>query len=312
MKKGSKWEKIKAYLAINRFEFTPVSEGIIISFMVLGAATWKELVTWPVLLTFLTYNVATYWGGAINVYFDYEFDRKSPTKKRLPAAIDLVGKKKVRNMLVAEAVLFLAMGGVLAYITGKFILLLLLLAGTFFTIAYSVEPLRFKKRGFLNSLSLFLIIMFLPPLFGWYTVRETMQAPAFLMILGLALVQYGNGLYYTTADYTEDKNDNIRTPSVLMGVIRSVRVSMLLVLAGFLCLLAGYSHYGNAIGLVVIAAGQAFSFYGMAVLLYAAHKDDAEMERIIKKNEMIIPAWVAVSAFSVLIACLLRGWVSVW
>lgn len=50
----------------------------------------------------------------------------------------------------------------------------------------------------------------------------------------------------------------------------------------------------------------------MAVLLYAAHKDDAEMERIIKKNEMIIPAWVAVSAFSVLIACLLRGWVSVW
>ncbi len=312
MKKVSRWKKIKAYLAINRFEFTPVSQGIIISFMVLGATTWKELVTWPVLLAFLTYNVATYWGGAINVYFDYEFDRKSPTKKRLPEAIDLVGKRKVRNMLIAEAVIFLAMGGALAYITGKGSLLFLLLVGTFFTIAYSVEPLRFKKRGFLNSLSLFLIIMFLPPLFGWYTVRESMQVPVFLMILGLALVQYGNGLYYTTADYTEDKSDNIRTPSVLMGVIRSVKVSMFLVFVGFVSLIAGYSHYGNITGLIVIVSGQAFSFYGMAVLLYAAHKDDAEMERIIKKNEMIIPAWVAVSAFSVLIACLLRGWVCVW
>lgn len=308
MNKVSRLKKIKAYLAINRFEFTPVSEGIIISFMVLGARTWKELISWPVLLTFLTYNVATYWGGAINVYFDYEFDKKSPTKKRLPEAIDLVGKKKVKNMLIAEAVIFLAMGGILAYITGKGILLFLLLVGTFFTIAYSVEPLRFKRRGFLNSLSLFLIIMFLPPLFGWYTVRENMQMPAFLMILGLALVQYGNGLYYTTADYTEDKKDDIRTPSVVMGVIRSVKLSMVLVFAGFMSLIAGYSHYNNTLGLIIITAGQAFSFYGMAVLLYAARKDNVEMERLIKKYEMIIPAWVAVSAFSILIACILRGW----
>lgn len=305
MKKRDRLLKIKAWLAINRFEFTPVSQGIIISFMVLGAQSLKELLSWPALFTFLTYNIATYWGGAVNVYFDYEFDRKSPTKKRLPEAIDLVGKRNVRNMLIAEAVIFLALGCALTFITGKWILMALLLTGTFFTVAYSVEPLRFKRRGFLNSLSLFLIIMFLPPLFGWYTVRESMVRPAFLMILGLALVQYGNGLYYTTADYTEDKGDNIKTPSVIMGVIPSVKLSMALVLAGFASLTAGYSFYGNTPGLLIITAGQAFSFYGMLVLLYTARKDNEEMERVIKKHEMIIPAWVAVSAFSILIACII-------
>lgn len=305
MKKENKFKKIKAYLEINRFEFTPVSQGIIFSFMVLGAASWKELISWPVLLAFLTYNVATYWGGAINVYYDYEFDKKSPTKKRLPQAIDLVGIKNVKRMLIAECILFLIMGGILSYITGKLILLVFLLVGIFFTMAYSMEPLRFKRRGFLNSLSLFLIIMFLPPLFGWYTVRESMRQPVFLMILGLALVQYGNGLYYTTADYTEDKKDNIKTPSVLLGVIRSVKLSMVLVFAGFISLIAGYSAYDNRLGLIIISVGQAFSFYGMLVLLYQAHKDNAEMERLIKKHEMIIPAWVAVSAFSILSACIL-------
>ncbi|PYG88028.1 UbiA prenyltransferase family protein [Ruminiclostridium sufflavum DSM 19573] len=300
--KVSFFEKLKAFLVVNRFEFTPVSEGIILSFMILNLGSFKELISIPVILAFITYNIATYWGGAINVYFDYNFDKKSPTKVRLTKAIDVLGKPFVRKMLVVEFLLFSLSGFLLSYFTKNYNLLILLIIGTFFTMAYSIEPLRFKRRGILNSISLFLIIMFLPPLYGWLTLNSSLSVPVFLMILGLAFVQYGNGLYYTAADYTEDKADGIITPPVQMGVLKAVKVSLLLVMLGGILLVYGYSNleYLNTSGLILTTLGQLVPFLGILQLLVKSKNDTTVMETLIKRYEMRIPVWVAISSFSIL------------
>lgn len=301
-------DKLKAFLLVNRFEFTPVSQGILLSFIVLNAQNWSQVLTLPVLLAFLSYNIATYWGGALNVYFDYSFDKVSIAKKHLPQAVDLLGKKFVRGMLWGEGVSFLFLGGVLSYIRQKPIIFALLLVGTFFTIAYSIEPLRFKRRGFLNSLSLFLIIMFLPPLYGWFTINDNMPYYVFLMISGLALVQYGFGLYYTTVDYSEDKAFGIVTPSVKLGVTKAVKVSLLLICVGSALLLIGFrnSSQFSWVGFSVIFVGQVLPFMDMLRLLLLSGYNDSVLENIMKQNDNRIPMWVALSALSVLVACILH------
>ncbi|GEM_PF-3037375 len=300
--------KIVASLIAHRIEFTPVTIAITLSFMVINIESIEELFSLPAILTFIMVNIATYWGSIYNVYYDYELDKKNNVKKRLSDAIDKTGPGLLRFYLFSEPIIFLLLGFWISRLIENYTPLLLLLIGTFFTIAYSKEPLRFKRRGVLNSISLFLIIMFLPPLYGYFVMNNSALAIAdIILILGMAFVEYGLGLYYTTVDYSEDKLDNIITPSVKLGVTKSVIVSLYLIALGILFYFVGYTNRidFSYISLTIAVLGAFVPFIWIIIYLIKG-KNDNQLEEIIKHNESYIPAWVAISAFAVLIANLIH------
>jgi 4-hydroxybenzoate polyprenyltransferase len=296
--------KIYQILVAHRFEFTPVTIAILLSGMVLNIQNINELFTVPSILTFIVVNIATYWGSIYNVYYDYELDKKNPVKNRLSKSIDELDNSLITLFLLIEPIIFLSLGLFLAYLRNNYIGFILLLIGTFFTIAYSKEPLKFKRRGILNPISLFLIIMFFPPIYGYINMGSLVNFYHILVILGLSFVEYGLGLYYTTVDYTEDKLDKIKTPSVLLGVRKSVIVSLLLIIIGVTSYIWSYSILSpNDIKPLIISISGAFiPFFWILMYYFKGCKNERKMEDIIKKNESIIPLWVAISAISVLIA----------
>lgn len=300
--------KILASLVIHRIEFTPVTIAITLSFMVINIQSIEELFSLPAILTFIMVNIATYWGSLYNVYYDYDLDKKNNVKKRLSDAIDKTVPRLLKFYLFSEPIIFLFLGLWISLLIKNYIPLLLLIIGTFFTIAYSREPLRFKRRGVLNSISLFLIIMFLPPLYGYFVMNNgTLVIMDIILILGMAFVEYGLGLYYTTVDYSEDKLDNIITPSVKLGVTKSVVVSLYLIAGGILLYFVGYTNRidFSYISLTIAILGAFVPFVWIIIYLIKG-KNDNQLEKIIKQNESYIPVWVAISAFAVLIANLIH------
>ena len=293
---------LKSILVAHRFEFTPVTIALCLSFMVINLNNFKELLSPVAILTFIVVNLATYWGSIYNVCHDYELDKKNQVKSRLANAVDDIGWNRIKYFKIIEPIIFLGIGAYITYLTNNYLSFILLLVGTFFAIAYSREPLRFKRRGILNSISLFIIIMFFPPLYGYLLMNDNIiNNIDLILIAGIALVEYGLGLYYTTVDYSEDKDDNIKTPSVHLGVVISVALSIILVLIGILCLVYGYHIKGSYLSLVVAVSGSLIPMIWMSVYLFRA-LDNNKLEVLIKKNEGFIPLWVALSAFMVLIA----------
>lgn len=293
---------IKAILIAHRIEFTPVTIALCLSFMIINISDISELFRPIPILAFLVVNIATYWGSIYNVYHDYELDKRNECKSRLSDSVDIVGWRGVRLFIITEPLIFLSLGLYIAYETQNYLSLLLLMIGTFFAAAYSKEPLRFKRRGILNSISLFMVIMFFPPLYGYLIMNNnTITGIDLLLIFGLALVEYGLGLYYTTVDYSEDKLDNIKTPSVLLGVQSSVSISVLLIGAGIFCLAYGYYIKSAYLSLIISSIGSLVPMVWILLFLVNTPNDD-QLEIVMKKNEALIPLWVAISAFAVLVA----------
>lgn len=293
---------LKSIFIAHRFEFTPVNIALCLSFMVINITSVNELLSPVAILTFIVVNLATYWGSIYNVYHDYELDKKNEVKSRLSDAVDIIGHRKMRYFIVLEPVVFFALAAYIAHLTGNYLSMILLIIGTFFAVAYSREPLRFKRRGVLNSISLFIIIMFFPPLYGYILMNNNViNNIDLILISGIAFVEYGLGLYYTTVDYTEDKLDHIHTPSVKLGVVWSVVISIILVTIGIACLIYGYYVKSSYTSLIIAVIGSLIPMLWMSYYLVKSMRGN-NLEAIIKKNEGFIPLWVALSAFSVLVA----------
>src|SRR5215217_3088265 len=111
-----------------------------------------------------------YWiSSQVNCLADYELDKTY--KKRLPRSIDILkGPRTIWLMITVETVVASAIVVYLATSESGIGLVVLWLVGLFLVAAYSLEPLRFKRRGFLNLnlVTLSLILYFLPTLYIYY------------------------------------------------------------------------------------------------------------------------------------------------
>src|SRR5215213_966086 len=106
-----------------------------------------------------------YWiSSQVNCIADYELDKIY--KSRLPQAIDiLIGRKTIWWMITVETMVASTIVVYLAITESRVGLVMLWVVGLFLIAAYSLEPLRFKRRGYLNLVTLSLILYFLPALY---------------------------------------------------------------------------------------------------------------------------------------------------
>lgn len=107
-------------------------------------------------------------------------------------------------------------------------------------LAYSLEPIRFKRRFLLDTMGQLVVwwaIPFIAPLFSMRTIGP----PEFLFALTMAFLQWGLFLPYQLADFEADRKVGFTNTHVTLGMKRSLTLGRVCVIGGvFLYVLLGY------------------------------------------------------------------------
>ena len=253
--------KIWAFLLVSRVEFMPMGIPIIAVSALLAASRPDDLIGDGAarlgLITVVWY--LAYWvSSQVNCLADYELDK--PYKSRLPRAIDILkGPRTLWLMIALETVVASAIVGYLAISESRVGLVVLWVVGLFLVAAYSLEPLRFKRRGFLNLVTLSLMLYFLPALYIYYALAPHMGTLPLLALLGFSTQMIGLLLVNQIEDYHEDKEMNVLTSSVRWGLKKASLVALLFTAVMSVVLLVVFS----------ILVRNPYVFVGVAGMLVA-------------------------------------------
>jgi 4-hydroxybenzoate polyprenyltransferase len=253
--------KIWAFLVVSRAEFMVMGIPVIAISALLAASRPNDLMGDGAvrlgLLTALWY--LAYWiSSQVNCLADYELDKQY--KSRLPRSIDILkGPTTIWLMITVETVVASTIVVYLAISESRVGLVVLWVVGLFLIGAYSLEPLRFKRRGFLNLLTLSLILYFLPALYIYYAIAPHMKILPLLALLGFSTQMIGLLLVNQIEDYHEDKEMNVLTSSVRWGLKKASLVSLSFTAAMSVVLLVVFS----------MLAKTPYAYVGVAVMLVA-------------------------------------------
>jgi 4-hydroxybenzoate polyprenyltransferase len=250
--------KIWAFLLVSRVEFMVMGIPVIAISALLAASRPDDLMgDGAVRLGLLTtvWYLAYWISSQVNCIADYELDKTY--KSRLPRSIDILkGPRTIWVIIAVESVVASAIVVYLAISESRVGLVVLWVVGLLLIGAYSLEPLRFKRRGFLNLVTLSLILYFLPALYIYYAMAP--QIPL-LALLGFSTQMIGLLLVNQIEDYHEDKEMNVLTSTVRWGLKKASMASLLFTAMMSVVLLIVFS----------MLARTPYAFMGVAVILVA-------------------------------------------
>lgn len=296
---------LRDLLIIRRVEFR-IAEIPIVAMPALlvnrSVAAFKTQSFWEgVLLFFLLFA----FGDMINCLADRDLDAKY--KPHLSRAVYNLGVPFVTFQVILTALLALLVAGHLSWLLHRWQMLALTAAGLALGAAYSVEPFRLKGRGLAQLVCLWLIIFVGPMLMiaTLFNVWPSFALIAFAVAYGA--VQMGIILVNTAEDYPEDRDSNVRTVIVTLGLVRGIALASLLTIAGALAMLATLAVLFFARGVPLVWTAALLPVAGaclwMTRAIYhlsratSAEPLDAAVARV-KGAAKNVPAWVTVVAWS--------------
>ncbi|MFT4311341.1 MAG: prenyltransferase [Candidatus Woesearchaeota archaeon] len=167
-----------------------------------------------IFLTFLLYFTlpANFFVYGINDYFDFDTDRLNPKKKHKEYLLKQENKKTIKKLLYLPLLLTLPLI-ILDPRSTIFIGLFLLLGAL-----YSMEPIRFKARPFLDSISnVFYVI---PGFLGYFQLTGTI--PNIYITLAALIWPVAMHLYSAVPDIKPDKKAKLKTTAIKLGKTKSL------------------------------------------------------------------------------------------
>jgi 4-hydroxybenzoate polyprenyltransferase len=303
--------KIWAFLLVSRVEFMVMGIPVIALSALLAASRPTDLMGDNAvrlgLLTAVWY--LAYWiSSQVNCIADYELDKTY--KSRLPRSIDILkGTRTIWLMIAVETVVASAIVVYLAITESRIGLVVLWVAGLFLIAAYSLEPLRFKRRGFLNLVSLSLILYFLPALYIYYAMAPQMKILPLLALMGFSTQMIGLLLVNQIEDYHEDKQMNVLTSTVRWGLKKASFVALLFTAVMSVVLLVVFSIFARtpyalgsvAVMLVAYAAtlGYQFKLFEAATSWEVTHTQVAAQR--VRQLAAQVPLWFFVAGLPLML-----------
>ena len=303
--------KIWAFLLISRVEFMVMGIPVIALSALLAASRPSDLMgDGTVRLGLLTavWYLAYWISSQMNCLADYELDKIY--KSRLPRSIDILkGPTTIWSMITLETVVASTIVAYLAVFESRVGLVMLWVVGLFLIAAYSLEPLRFKRRGFLNLVTLSLILYFLPALYIYYAMAPHMKILPLLALLAFSTQMIGLLLVNQIEDYHEDKKMNVLTSSVRWGLKKASLVSLLFTAVMSVVLLVVFSmlartpylFVGVALMLVAYAATLRYHFklFEAAASWEVTHAQAAAQR--VRQLAAQVPLWFFVSGMTLVV-----------
>ena len=123
---------------------------------------------------------------------------------------------------------------------------------------YNLEPVRLKRRGPANPITLALFFGLLPALAGYLAVRPDIDADVWSIFIGLTVVLCGRTLWVSIPDRHGDAASGVATVVVRYGARRAQEIACLVTVIGFGLLCWGLlARYGPVWALLGVACGVA-------------------------------------------------------
>lgn len=292
-------------LRIRRVEFR-LAEIPIILLPVLISLNGRHIQDWTaVWLGAVVFGFLFAFGDMINCLADRDLDARY--KKHLSSAVYSLGLPFVKAQIALSASAALGLGGYLAIRLGHPTIFLLVFLGLLLGAGYSVEPVRFKRRGLLQLICLWLIIFVGPMMLVAMFVSPQLPLATLGFAAAYGAFQMGVILVNTAEDYPEDLEAGIRNTIVALGLKRGIALAMALAVAGGLALLAtffllflsqsGTSLWMASIFLPLFAVTWVILSIGrLSVGLRGLSLDDAVLA--VKAAAKSVPLWIASVAWS--------------
>ncbi|WXG46319.1 MAG: UbiA family prenyltransferase [Candidatus Atabeyarchaeum deiterrae] len=231
-------EKKGSIFTVSRPEFIPANLGSLflgLSWAVSLPIDYLRLGI-LVVLCFLTIYLISAYGAQLNTLSDYKLDLKDKRKEHLVRAVDRVGRRKIKAFIVAEFLLSLIPLYLLYQFEGTLTLAILWAVGVFLAYAYSMPPIRLKKRSWLQMIAIILVLSIIPMLFVFYTFAPQVNLLFIIFLSGQALTVYSVIIPTEIRDYFGDSAMKVRTMTVRLGLVKASALSMvLLCIGGVLC-----------------------------------------------------------------------------
>jgi 4-hydroxybenzoate polyprenyltransferase len=232
---------LAAVSRVFRFEYVYCTcPGMFITFF-LCARSPSEFAAVPVIEGLSIIALTLFAGLGMNAIIDRDIDRKyASEKRRIPEALDVLGLRTTWAIIAVQVAITVALTVHIALQFDSWFPLALLVVEAFFGYGYSLPPLRFKLRGvWWHGFSLVLSTGLLPFVLSAYTYLGGLTPALFVFIAGFALVQYGFEFSNQALDYLEDRREGLQTPAVILGVVGSVRASLIVPFSGMCTAFAG-------------------------------------------------------------------------
>jgi 4-hydroxybenzoate polyprenyltransferase len=260
-------EYLHAFTTISRYEYWPgLAPGLLVPILY-GLSSLEQLLT-PVIIEMIIICILLYFSGfVINSLADRELDKKYNTfKSQISEAVDLLGIKRVKGILAFQVITAILLSLHLSVVLGNPWLFILVCTGAFFGLGYSVEPFYFKVKGIWHAISLGLSAFFIPLMFIYLIVAETIDLYGILLIIGVSIAHYSLAMANQAADHLEDQKEGVLTPPVRLGLEKTLKWSLYVTTAGmiFIILVIGAIYFNSVAE--TASGSQGLPFYTFSLM----------------------------------------------
>jgi lycopene elongase/hydratase (dihydrobisanhydrobacterioruberin-forming) len=224
-----------------------------------AASNIHELFAAPVLLSIIANLLSLVGGNPLNAAVDISTNGYSQDKRDVSCAVLRLGRNQAMSWAAAEMTFALA----LAIATSLWLDRALIVVGVALAIAlcllYNFEPVRLKRRGLANPITIGLTTGLLPSLVSYGAVRSDLTIPVWLIFIGLGTLITGRALWWTVPDQTGDEATGMTTPTVRYGAFQAIVIACVMAITGLGLLGWGlWWRYGPLWALLGVAASGPF------------------------------------------------------
>jgi 4-hydroxybenzoate polyprenyltransferase len=266
----------------------------------------RQLLSVPVLAIVVASYSHLVGQNVLNTPLDIDSDTGNPQKRVVATAALRLGRPTLIRLAVVELALPVLIAAAVAIWLSRPAILAWMALTVALQVLYNLEPVRLKRRGMANPITLALTYVALPGIPAYLAVRPALPPVMWLVLLGLLLAGTGRTLYWAVPDREADIARNDVTPVVRLGTVRALVLAIGLAVAGAVLVGAAlWWRYGVAAGLVGVAAAGVFPFAKLRRLIRAARGHTVQATRV-RRRDLPLALLVDLAVAAIPLAALIR------
>jgi 4-hydroxybenzoate polyprenyltransferase len=264
----------------------------------------RELLDLPVLAAIAAAVLPLVSQNLINAAYDVRADAVNPGKKHLGEATLRLGRSRVLRWFAVETVLALTLATAASVSAGRPWVLAAVATSVVLWLLYNLEPVRLKRRSFINPVSYALTFVLLPCVSSYSAVRPDFPWWVWTTWSGMGVLLIARTLWWSIPDRGADASVGDRTPVVAHGARRALAIACVMTAAGVGVTGWGlWQGYGPLWSLLYVVAATLFLVDKLG-LLRRISDDDLPHEKRMRTHSLTV---VMVSDVLLVLIPLLAG-----
>lgn len=212
---------IQKIINISRYRFWIYTSGPYLIGFLLGSSSIENIFSPLFILSFLYFLIpANIFIYGVNDYFDKDTDKFNQKKGQQEFKLRNLDTRLVFNLILASSLF----GAIFLILTPSHTSKITFILFIFLSYFYSAQPLRFKSKPFIDSLSN--ILYFLPGIIGYAQVSSAL--PPMSLLIAFLCWTTAMHLFSAIPDIKADTKAGLKTTAIVLGVNKSLILCLLL------------------------------------------------------------------------------------